>query len=164
MKTLASVTVLLALCRIAAAQTYSIPEGTTVSNVEAWTYDNLAGSDGSTGRFAAGGYWTQFVYETPAGKAQYCNGTAVWTTARVTSGPYTGDTFYVMNCQASPDGTSHDPATTIHVEITAHSTTIQTHCGRWRCTVTQWHVNEGMVTIGWVPSTASGEIVGGIGL
>lgn len=74
MKTLASVTVLLALCRIAAAQTYSIPEGTTVSNVEAWTYDNLAGSDGSTGRLAAGGYWTQFVYETPAGKAQYCNG------------------------------------------------------------------------------------------
>jgi hypothetical protein len=156
---------LVTLCGIAAAQiTYTIPVGTTCHNIEGCTYHNLIATapHGSLlyGFFEAGGYWTQFQYQNsptqnPGYKAVYCNGTAAWTTATMDSN---GDTFYVMDCQANADGTSNDPPTVIHVEIAAHSFTLKEPCGakggRHICTVTEWYVDDGTVTIG-----ASSDIV-----
>ena len=125
MRTLAAVTVLLALCGIAAAQTtttYTMPDGIICQTVEGCYYHNLTATapDDSMlwGLFEAGGYWTQFDYQAfqgqnPGYKALYCNGTAVWTTATMDN----GDTQYVMDCQGTPDGTSSDPPAKLHAEI-----------------------------------------------
>jgi hypothetical protein len=141
-----------ALAGIAAAQTvYAIPAGATCSNLEGCYYENLTATapDGSTlwGRFEAGGYWTQFQYEAYQGQnpgyaADYCSGTAVWSTAAMD----TGDTLYTMHCQSG-----NQPA--VNVSIQAHSYVERYVCyspkgGSHICTKTVWAVDEGTVTIG----------------
>jgi len=158
MRTLAAFTVLLALSGIAAAQTtttYTMPDGLICQTVEGCYYHNLTASapDGSTlwGLFEAGGYWTQFDYQAfqgqnPGYKALYCNGTAVWATATMDN----GGTQYVMDCQATPDGTSSDPQAKVHAEIEAHSFVVTYVCGvkvRTICHQTKWAVDAGTLAI-----------------
>lgn len=136
--------------------TYTIPTGTVCSSsVEGCYYENLTSTqaDGTVlyGRFEAGGYWTQFQYEAFAGqnpgyKAQYCNGTEVWTAATLDS----THNEYTMDCNASADQTSQDGPVQIHVVIDAHSFVATYTCGvrvRYVCHATRWMVDDGLMTI-----------------
>ena len=131
--------------------TYLFPSGTVCTNIEGCYYENLTAPGPLYGRFEAGGYWTQFQYEAylgqnPGYKAQYCNGTAVWTSALMDN----GHTFYTMDCNASADGTSSDPPAKIHVEIEAHSYVETYVCGvrvRTICRQTRWTVDSGDLAI-----------------
>ena len=150
---------LFALNLTAAAQTtttYAIPAGTVcTSSIQNCGYHNLTATspNGSTlwGLFGAGGYWTQFDYQAfqgqdPGYKAQYCNGTAVWTTANMDN----GGTLYTMDCQASPDGTSSDPPAKLHAEVEAYSFVVSYVCGvkvHTICHKTEWSVDAGSLAI-----------------
>jgi hypothetical protein len=136
---------ILLFCALAlAAQTtttYSLTVGTICNSIEGCY---LPATDGSM--LETGGYWTQFDYPGRV-KALYCNGTAVW----VTSVLATGNTLFVLGCQASPDGTSSDPPALINAEIEAHTNTFSFPCGvrgsRGTCHITRWVVDAGIVAI-----------------
>jgi hypothetical protein len=150
----------------AAAQsttTYTIPAGQHFTCTEHYSIPSvvetcfngkaLAGSDGSWGRFQCCNVGaTAFIYTSPVSKGQYCGdpyypiggGTPpVWTISTLSN----GDTSWKMTCSAVPDGTSHDPGVTLDLEITAHSQTVQTRCGKWPCTITTWYVDTFELTV-----------------
>jgi hypothetical protein len=102
-----------------------------------------------SGVFEAGGYWTQFDYraypgQNPGYNADYCNGTAVWSTAAT---PALGPTafLYVMDCRATD---LHGVPSTLHAEIYAHSFVATYPCGgrvRTICHQTRWQIDPGSV-------------------
>lgn len=117
------------LLAVQTTTTYTIPAGTTCnSRIESCSYQNLTATapDGSAlwGLFGAGGYYTQFDYQAykgqnPGYKAQYCNGTRVWTVASIDS----THNEYTMDCNAS----GNDGLAQIHVVIDAHSFVVTSH-------------------------------------
>ena len=125
---------------------YVLPTGTLCnSGVENCYYQIANGSQ--SGVFEAGGYWTQFDYQSypgqnPGYNADYCQGTAVWTVAYT---PDLGPTanFYTMDCQAHD---SHGVPSTLHAEIHAHSYVATYPCGsrvRTTCHQTRWAIDDG---------------------
>jgi hypothetical protein len=53
-----------------------------------------------------------------------------------------------MTCSAPPPWNSHGGPVTINLEITAHSRTVQTRCGKWACTITTWYIDSFELTLG----------------
>jgi hypothetical protein len=143
--------------------TYTIPAGQQVTCQERYTTPSvvetcfngklLVGSDGSQGYFQCCNVGaTAFIYTSPVSKGQYC-GNPYWPAGGGTPPVWTigtlanGDTFWGMTCSATPQGTSHDNPVTINLEITAHSQTEQSRCGRWPCTITTWYIDSFELTV-----------------
>ena len=125
---------------------YVLSTGTLCnSGVENCYYQIANGSQ--SGVFEAGGYWTQFDYQSypgqnPGYNADYCQGTAVWTVADT---PDLGPTskFYTMDCHAHD---LHGVPSTLHAEIHAHSYLATYTCGsrvRTICHQTRWAIDAG---------------------
>lgn len=162
---LAMLTALLPLLTATAqtSTTYAIPAGQQVTCQEHHTTPivvetcfngkPLTGSDGSHGYFQCCNIGaTAFIYTSPVSKAQYC-GNPYWPAAGGTPPVWkigtlqNGDTFWGMTCSATPQGTSQDGPVAINLEITAHSQTVQTRCGKWPCTITTWYIDSFELTL-----------------
>ena len=163
---LAMLTALLPLLTATAqtSTTYAIPAGQQVTCQEHYTtpivveacfnYMRLTGSDGSQGYFQCCNIGaTAFIHTSPVSTGDYCGnpylpvagGTPpVWTIGRLEN----GDTFWGMTCSAPPPWNSHGGPVTINLEITAHSRTVQTRCGKWACTITTWYIDSFELTLG----------------
>jgi hypothetical protein len=160
--TLAMLTVL-PLLTAAAQTTYTLPAGqqvvcretyTTPVAVETCFNDRaLTGPGGSQGWFQCCNIGaTAFAFTSPASSGDYCGnpylpvagGTPpVWTIGKLAN----GDTFWGMTCTTTSQGSSRDVSVRINLEITAHSLTIQTRCGKWPCTITNWIIDSFELTL-----------------
>jgi hypothetical protein len=158
--TLAMLTVL-PLLTAAAQTTYTLPAGQQVVCRETYTtpvavetcfnYRALTGSDGSQGWFQCCNIGaTAFVFTSPASAGAYCGnpylpiagGTPpVWTIGTLAN----GHTFWGMTCTTAP---AQNGPIAINLEITAHSVPLQTRCGKWPCTITNWFIDSFELTLG----------------
>lgn len=135
----------------AAAQsttTYTIQPGTVCRQIQTCTITNLSGTDGSgnpsSGYLETATSLTQFVYQSPTVKAQYCQPTTylAWT-VQATGSLYN----FTASCPTDPIQTSQDGPGFMTIAIQAHSHTILTKCGVRYCSIVVWIVDEGNVTL-----------------